>query len=182
MGYARPWYIRDLVATGVCKGDWCVFSEIQEETLFSFFLFWSWHTGICLSDIFLYGAFVESVSDMWFVLLTGKQLRVYSLSTSKKKCLSEHCVGGFTTAPDKLCLYLYEININLADTFPCKVMVHHELTAKQSGGRGGLISKGSLLSWSYCEGLRSLFPVGIDIIFWLEWECAQRFARCCGHP
>lgn len=46
---------------------------------------------------------------------------MYSLSANKKKCLNEHCVGGFSTAPNKLCLYLYEINLNLADSFPFKV-------------------------------------------------------------
>lgn len=60
----------------------------------------------------------------------GKQLRVHSLTTNKKKCLNENCAGHFSTAPDKLCMYLYEINQTLSDTFPCKVR-------GRGRGRGG---------------------------------------------
>lgn len=73
----------------------------------------------------------------------GKQLRVLSLSTKKKKCLSENCTGHFTTCPDKLCMYLYEINTNLADTLPCKV--------SYPGCDGGLIKVGIFLD-GLCGG------------------------------
>ena len=51
----------------------------------------------------------------------GKQLRVFSLTSNRKKTLSENCQGSFTTAPDKLYMYLYEITVNLAEALPCKV-------------------------------------------------------------
>ena len=52
---------------------------------------------------------------------TGKQLRVFSLSTKRKKTLSENCAGHFTTNPTQLHLPLCELTTSMADCFPVKV-------------------------------------------------------------
>lgn len=55
--------------------------------------------------------------------LTGKQLRVFSITANKKKSLSEGCTANFTTAPKHLQLHLYEIVMHLVDAFPIKMLV-----------------------------------------------------------
>ena len=62
-----------------------------------------------------------------FISSSGKQLRVYSLTSNRKKSLNENCQGSFTTAPDKLRMHLYEITVNLSDALPCKVRTLHEV-------------------------------------------------------
>lgn len=91
------------------------------------------HVGPC--DMHVNGQKIISVVTS---SLTGKQLRVFSLTSNKKKCLSENCAGHFTTDPGRLCMYLYEINLNLADTFPCKVR------GEEGGGIPGGREKGNV--------------------------------------
>ena len=49
---------------------------------------------------------------------TGKQLKVFSLTTSRKKSLSENCTGHFSTAPRDIKMHLYEITMHLQVRMP----------------------------------------------------------------
>ena len=55
-------------------------------------------------------------------ITAGKYLKVYSLTSQKRKTLSENCAGYFTTSPSQMKLHLYEIFTHLCDLFPYKVL------------------------------------------------------------
>jgi len=55
--------------------------------------------------------------------LTGKQLRVYSITAGKKKCLSDNCAGCFSTAPADIKLHFYEITMHVQEVFPYKAIL-----------------------------------------------------------
>ena len=55
--------------------------------------------------------------------LTGKQLRVYSITAGKKKVLSENCAGRFSTAPADVKLHFYEITMHVQEVFPYKAVL-----------------------------------------------------------
>jgi hypothetical protein len=63
---------------------------------------------------------------------SGKQLKVYSLTTGKKKTLYDSCAGHFTTAPEDIGVYLSDVTVHAQECMPCKAVLY--VRGKESSG------------------------------------------------